>query len=126
MPDNCPFFRCIDQQKLEGYLGGEWPHWLAAGFQYKEQALEFAEISGTHSGENMADLLQKLLEELRLEDKLLAITADNASLMRRWSQKCIFIWPRNLAMQILLVVTEECCVFKGVMATSAAPCMYST
>jgi hypothetical protein len=54
-------------------------HWMTADFQYREQVLEFAEISGAHTGENMADMLHKTLVELGIERKLLTITADNAS-----------------------------------------------
>ncbi|GCB25499.1 putative AC9 transposase [Aspergillus awamori] len=36
-------------------------------------------MHGAHMGENMADLLHSTLEELEIEPKLLAITADNAA-----------------------------------------------
>ncbi|KAJ5202977.1 hypothetical protein N7449_005056 [Penicillium cf. viridicatum] len=48
-------------------------------FKYQERVLEFSELAGSHSGENMAETLQKMLVELRIEEKLLTITADNAS-----------------------------------------------
>lgn len=54
-------------------------HWLTADFEYKERVIEFAELWGIHSGENMAHLVQKMLTELQIEHKLLTITADNAS-----------------------------------------------
>lgn len=54
-------------------------HWLTSDFQYRERVLEFTEIHGIHSGENMAEVLQRLLTELRIEHKLLTITADNAT-----------------------------------------------
>ncbi|KAJ5085382.1 hypothetical protein N7532_003037 [Penicillium argentinense] len=54
-------------------------HWLTVDFQYRERVLEFTELHGIHSGENMAEILQTLLTELRIEHKLLAITADNAT-----------------------------------------------
>lgn len=54
-------------------------HWITPDFQYKERLLNFAEIKGYHGGENMAGMVQAVLEELGLERKLLAITADNAS-----------------------------------------------
>jgi hypothetical protein len=54
-------------------------HWLTSDFQYRERVLEFTEIHGIHSGENMAEVLQTLLTELRIEHKLLTITADNAT-----------------------------------------------
>jgi hypothetical protein len=54
-------------------------HWLTADFQYKEHVLEFKELHGVHSGENMAELLSKTLAELNIECKLLTITEDNAT-----------------------------------------------
>lgn len=41
--------------------------------------LEFAEIYGAHTRENMADLLHRTLEELEVKRKVLTITTDNAS-----------------------------------------------
>ncbi|KAJ6038619.1 hypothetical protein N7460_007336 [Penicillium canescens] len=54
-------------------------HWVSTDFKYQERVLEFSELAGSHSGENMAETLQKMLVELRIEEKLLTITADNAS-----------------------------------------------
>ncbi|KAL3262695.1 hypothetical protein ABHI18_002508 [Aspergillus niger] len=54
-------------------------HWLTPDFRYRERVLEFNEPCGSHSGKNMAEVLQKTLEELQIEEKLLTITADNAS-----------------------------------------------
>ena len=54
-------------------------HWLSEDFVYKEAVLEFSEIEGPKSGENMGGLVMDLLEELNIETKLLSITGDNAS-----------------------------------------------
>jgi hypothetical protein len=54
-------------------------HWLTADFEYKEQVLEFVELHGVHSGENMVEPLNKTLMELNIECKLLTITGDNAA-----------------------------------------------
>lgn len=64
-----------NHKSILGVIG----HWLTPTFEYRERVLEFSEITGSHSGENMAELLQNMLSELQLEDKLLTITADNAS-----------------------------------------------
>jgi hAT family protein len=64
-----------NHKSILGVIG----HWLSADFKYQERVLEFSEIIGSHSGENMAETLQKMLVELRIEEKLLTITADNAS-----------------------------------------------
>ncbi|KAK9364464.1 hypothetical protein V1509DRAFT_643652 [Lipomyces kononenkoae] len=57
-------------------------HWLAPEFVYKERVLEFKELNGLHSGENLAMVVGDLLEELNLNAKLLTITGDNASKTR--------------------------------------------
>ena len=54
-------------------------HWLTEEFEYREKVLEFKELHGPHSGENLAAAIQALLVELNLERKLLSITGDNAS-----------------------------------------------
>ncbi|KAN0079116.1 Ribonuclease H-like domain containing protein, partial [Elaphomyces granulatus] len=54
-------------------------HWLSEDFVYKEVVLEFAEIEGTKTGENMGGMVLDLLQELNIETKLLSITGDNAS-----------------------------------------------
>ena len=46
---------------------------------YLERVLEFAELKGAYSGENIAHAVYNLLSELHLESKLITITADNAS-----------------------------------------------
>jgi len=54
-------------------------HWLTEDFVYKEAVLEFKEIEGVKSGENMARIVFELLHELDIKYKLLSITGDNAS-----------------------------------------------
>jgi len=54
-------------------------HWLSADFVYKEAVIEFAEIEGAKTGENMGGMVFDLLKELNINTKLLSITADNAS-----------------------------------------------
>ena len=41
--------------------------------------MEFKELEGAHSGENLAQVVDSLLKELGLGAKLLTITSDNAS-----------------------------------------------
>jgi hypothetical protein len=53
-------------------------HWLTEDFLYKESVLEFTELQGIHSGENVAPAVHTLLTELNLKEKLLTITGDNA------------------------------------------------
>ncbi|KAJ6061220.1 hypothetical protein N7444_001916 [Penicillium canescens] len=54
-------------------------HWLTDEFEYRERLLEFTELQGVHSGENLAIAVENMLTELSLEDKLISITGDNAS-----------------------------------------------
>jgi hypothetical protein len=54
-------------------------HWLTVNFEYKERVLEFIEIQGPHTGENMAGIVLEVLKELGISTKLITITSDNAS-----------------------------------------------
>jgi hypothetical protein len=51
-------------------------HWLMENFVYKETVLEFVEVEGVKSGENMSGIVLELFYELDIECKLLSITAD--------------------------------------------------
>jgi hypothetical protein len=53
-------------------------NWITPDFQLKSAVLAFEEVDGTHSGENQAEVIFKMLEHLCCLDKLLAITGDNA------------------------------------------------
>ena len=64
-----------NQKSVIGVIG----HWLSEDFIYRENVLEFREIYGAHSGETLAELVHEMLVELRLEEKLITVTADNAS-----------------------------------------------
>lgn len=54
-------------------------HWFTDCFGYQEKVLEFKELLGPHSGENLAVAVEEMLVELGLEYKLITITGDNAS-----------------------------------------------
>lgn len=54
-------------------------HWLTDEFEYREKVLEFTELRGPHSGEDLAAAVEGLLVELNLDRKLLSITGDKAS-----------------------------------------------
>jgi hypothetical protein len=53
-------------------------HWLTEKFEYRQKVLEFIELQGAHSGENLAATVEACLVELDLVPKLLTITGDNA------------------------------------------------
>ena len=54
-------------------------HWFTPDFEEKEEVLEFIRVEGEHSGERLAEITMQLLQNLKLKDKLFAITGDNAS-----------------------------------------------
>ena len=54
-------------------------HWITPEFDRREVVLDFAEIQGAHSGENLAESLLTTIQELDIAPKLLTITGDNAS-----------------------------------------------
>jgi hypothetical protein len=54
-------------------------HWITSNYVKKEALFEFQALKGVHSGENMARITFGTLDRLDVLQKLLAITADNAS-----------------------------------------------
>jgi hypothetical protein len=54
-------------------------HWITPEFDEREEVIEFIELKGSHTGEQLAEIVEQTLEELKLKPKLLAITGDNAS-----------------------------------------------
>lgn len=63
-----------NQIAIMGILG----HWITPDFEKRDELLEFTEINGPHSGENLAEVVLKMLAELDIAPKLLTITGDNA------------------------------------------------
>ncbi|KAI9036875.1 putative AC9 transposase [Aspergillus affinis] len=51
-------------------------HWVSTDFKYQERVLEFSELAESHSEENMAETLQKMLIELYIEEKLQYLIKD--------------------------------------------------
>ncbi len=52
-------------------------HWLTEDFVYKEAVLEFVEIEGAKSRENISEIVLELLHELNIKCKLLLITSNS-------------------------------------------------
>ena len=77
-------------------------HWMSSDFQQYRACIEFVEIEGNHSGENLANIVATVLERFHISDKVMTITADNASnndtLHRIYTKSClrdmISTWPR--------------------------------
>jgi hypothetical protein len=74
-------------------------HWLTEGFEYQERLLEFTELQGTHSGENLASAVENMLIELNLEHKLISITGDNASNNEAMASELYFSLSNRLGEQ---------------------------
>ena len=53
-------------------------HWLTADVEEREEVFEFVEVKGSHTGDTLAQIVQKTLDELNLNPKLFAVTGDNA------------------------------------------------
>ena len=62
------------QLAILGVIG----HWITPAFDKREELLELIEIQGPHSGENLAEIVLAMLDELEIASKLLTITGDNA------------------------------------------------
>ncbi len=54
-------------------------HWIDDNFKYHEEVLDFLEIVGSHTGENLAALIYPCTEDYNCSNKLLSLTGDNAS-----------------------------------------------
>jgi len=52
---------------------------LGPQFEVYKRCIEFIEIEGSHSGENLARIVEGALDKHNLLPKLISITADNAS-----------------------------------------------
>src|ERR1700710_895644 len=52
---------------------------MSSDFQQYRACIEFVEIEGNHSGEKLANIVAIALERFYIPDKVITITADNAS-----------------------------------------------
>ncbi|EED11419.1 conserved hypothetical protein [Talaromyces stipitatus ATCC 10500] len=71
-------------------------YWLTESFDYRESVLEFKELLGPHSGENLAAAVEDVPLELDLQSKLTTITGDNASN----NEKMVSILSQNLRQKL--------------------------
>jgi hypothetical protein len=53
--------------------------WLDTNFKRHQHCIEFIEIKGTHSGENLAEIVLTALKRFKCCHRLFTITGDNAS-----------------------------------------------
>ena len=50
-------------------------HWMSSTFEQHRACIEFVEIEGNHSGENLANIVATVLERFHISDKVMTITA---------------------------------------------------
>ncbi len=54
-------------------------YFIDKNWKYREVLLAFQSLSGAHTGEMMVNIVVDILKKYNLENRLLAITTDNAS-----------------------------------------------
>ncbi|EXX62125.1 hypothetical protein RirG_164700 [Rhizophagus irregularis DAOM 197198w] len=54
-------------------------HYIDADWDLKDILVDFVDLSGPHSGENLANVFTKCLQDKKILTKILAITTDNAA-----------------------------------------------
>jgi hypothetical protein len=77
-------------------------HWLTEDFEYKERVLDFTELHGTHSGENLAAAVYATLAELGLERKL-TIPGDSASNNEVMASELFHLLQEKLVLKISIL-----------------------
>ena len=53
--------------------------WVTHDWRLEETLLDFVELKGAHDGQNMATAVSTALNELELQNKLVALVSDNVS-----------------------------------------------
>ncbi|CAB5351658.1 unnamed protein product [Rhizophagus irregularis] len=75
-----------------GFLGIT-GHYIDADWNIKDILVDFVNLSGSHSGENMANMFVTCLKEKKILTKILAIAADNAAnnntFLKSLEQTCV-------------------------------------
>ncbi len=54
-------------------------YYISEDWKYKEVLLAFELLTGSHTRQNLAMVVKRVLDQFNLTDRLLAITTDNAS-----------------------------------------------
>jgi hypothetical protein len=68
----------LDIRESDNDHGHHWS-WISPEFENREELLEFTDICEPHAGENLAEIVMRMLEELDVTPKLLTITGENAA-----------------------------------------------
>ena len=53
-------------------------YYITPNWEYRHVLLGFEELSGQHTGENFAGVVRKVLQQFKIENKVFAVTTDNA------------------------------------------------
>ena len=72
---------------------GVMAHYITDDWELRAELLAFRDLPGSHTGENMAEVLYDILEIARLKDRLMNATADNLST----NDKCLCLLSQKLA-----------------------------
>jgi hypothetical protein len=54
-------------------------YFIDKDWNYREMLLGFEPLHGPHTGNNLSDVLHRLLEERKLLDRIFSVTTDNAT-----------------------------------------------
>jgi hypothetical protein len=54
-------------------------HWIDSSWEVRNEALAFKRLRGSHTAENIAAVVQKIMQEWKITPAIRAITADNAA-----------------------------------------------
>jgi hypothetical protein len=68
-------------------------HYITDDWELRAELLSFKDLPGSHTGENMAEVLYDILHMARIKDKIMNATADNLST----NDKCLRLLSQKLA-----------------------------
>ena len=64
-------------------------HWITADFQPRHKLLDFQEVEGPDTGENLASIVYTVLSELDIGAKLLQLLGTMPIIIQQWQK---FFW----------------------------------
>ncbi|KAJ5240577.1 uncharacterized protein N7469_002168 [Penicillium citrinum] len=63
-------------------------HWMSSAFQQHRACIDFVEITGNHSGENLANIVATVLERFHISDKVITIwIARSPQRIQKWDNR---------------------------------------
>ena len=89
-----------NQTAIMGIIG----HWITPDFEKRDELLDFTEINGPHSGENLAEVVLKMLVELDIAPRLLTITGTMRAITGRSAIACMTSSLRSMIMTMAAFV----------------------